>query len=113
MTANEPSRKAKVIVFATAGSVLLTVLVSAVALEVGGLPLLHWATTHPAAWAKYDPHHWVSRLLALCVLLSLGHAVLLALHDYWVKITIWRRVFLPWRREKQAEPEQPSLETLK
>lgn len=112
MTANKQSRKVKVFVFAIAGSLLLSALAGAIALELGGLPLLHWAAAHPTTWAKHDPHHWISRLLALCILLSLGRAALMALRDPTAKFLAWRRVFLPWHRQKQAEAKQPVLETL-
>lgn len=111
MPVNEPSRKVKVAVFALGGGLLLVALASAVALEFGGLPLLHWAAAHPAARAKYDPHHWLSRLLALCILLSIGHTAFAAMRNPAAKLLAWQRVFLPWRKEKPMMAEQPMSKT--
>lgn len=111
MPVNEPSRKVKVVVFAIGGGLLLAALASAVALEFGGLPLLHWVTAHPAARAKYDPHHWLSRLLALCILLSIGHTAFAAMRNPAAKTLAWQRVFLPWRKKKPMAAEQPMSKT--
>ena len=95
-----------------------------VAVEFGHWGYLAWAGRHPALVARYDPHHWLSRAVALVALLSLAHAVCRGLSEMlrrqlpalWSAVfseglpmlRAWRRVFLPLPWERRREPEPPS-----
>ncbi len=84
--------------------VLLFVIVAVIAIEVGGFDFLKWMGQHPAFSAKYNPHQWLSRGLALLILLLLVHKIWLILSFYVKRLLVWWSL---WRRPAVTEPEQP------
>ena len=104
-TVPAPSRKVKAIAF------VLTCLVVLVCLVVALEPFvtLHWALTHPNAYRRHDPHHWLLRLALLSIVLAFGQVLWQSIRQWWQSFRAWQRAFLPmpWQRKnQQTEPEQ-------
>jgi hypothetical protein len=71
--------------------VIFCLLVLLFALEAGGLDILNWFDHHPAASSRYNPHHWVTRILAWAI-------ILLFLHRAWRVVSICaKRLSLWWK----------------
>lgn len=85
-------------------AVLLCVMAAIVAVDLGGISFLKWIDQHPAFAARYNPHHWLSRGIALLVIFLLAQKVWLVLSLSVKRLIIWCDW---WRKPSTKEPEQP------
>lgn len=106
----EPARKVKPWVCLLMVVMLLSILAGAIAVEGAGWHYLMWASHHPALRAKYDPHHWLTRIAILMIVLSICRAFIQAMLPPLVTFQAWRRVFLPFPWEPRERPEQVGTE---
>ena len=98
---NEPSALTQHVVRCVKYVLLYLVLLAVVASALAPHVFLAWATAYPAADTRHDPHHWLSRLAALCVLLAYGQFFLREAGRAWGRFRAWQRVFLPWPRGRE------------
>ena len=74
-------------------AVVFCLLLLLFALEVGGVDILAWFDHHPAASSRYNPHHWVTRILAWTI-------IFLFLKNVWrfgffciTRLSLWWKVW--------------------
>ena len=88
--------------------VLLCVMVAVIATELWGVSFLTWIDQHPTFAARFNTHHWLSRGIALLILLLLAHKIWLVFSFSVKRLLVWWKWWTLWRSPSVTEPEQPA-----
>lgn len=98
-----PSLKVKTFVF-VAMSIVISI---AVMLTLEPYLILHWALAHPKSYTKHDPHHWLTRLALVSILLTTCRAYRRSSRPMRQKFQAWQQTFLPLPWERQEPHDKP------